>query len=77
MVISVIVERPKPIFMKKSEYVRKGSWDVTGLSDEEVVAEVLEATKQADEDLLSGNYRLAKDFFKEWDEERSRCAATK
>ncbi len=77
MTISITMERPKPIFMKESEYVRKGSWDVSSLSDEEVMSEVLEAAKDVEKDLAGGNFRLAKEFFEEWDKERSRCAVTR
>lgn len=80
-VIILSVERPNSIFMnrpsskvnKKSDYVRKGSWDWTGLTKEEMEADLLKASKRAEKEYQNGEYRLAKDLYKEWAEGRDKC----
>ena len=71
-----ILMKAKPTSSKKENYVRKGSWDWTGLSKEEMRADLLEAIKRADEEYKNGDYKLAKDLYEEWAKEHRGCAIT-
>lgn len=73
---SILMDRTKSSATKKAEYVRKGSWDWTGLSKEEMRADLLKASKRADEEYKKGNYKLAKDLYREWAREHRGCNVT-
>ena len=86
MPISVLsVERPDSASMnrpnltraqktKESDYVRKGDWDITGLSKKEIIAKLDESYEKSKEDIKSGNYVLAEDFYKEFKKRHKECA---
>ena len=78
MAYSITLNKPMAIFKrkqteKKEDYVPMGSWDVTNKSEEEILAMVKETLANFREE----DCRPAEEVFREWDEERAKCYATK
>ena len=62
--------------MKNQKYVRKGDWDVTGLSDAEIDTIIQNSYKRAQADRARGNYYSVDEFFQKFNAEHRAWTAT-
>ena len=76
MAIAITMERPKPIMVDKTKYVRKGDWDVTGLSKEEIFKILDESYEKAQEEVARGEGMSVEESYKKFIKDHSEWIAT-